>query len=93
MRPAQIRVWSTTNIDYADQEQQDGRSSNDNLSDEESKGEQTPERSKISYYKTIEKESNTVFILKHESDEALDMRVELYQDAETVEFDGLPMEL
>ena len=50
-------------------------------------------RSKISYYKTVQKESNTVFILKHESDEALDMRVELYQDAETVEFDGLPLDL
>ena len=63
------------------------------MADEESKGEPAPARSKISYYKTVQKESNTVFILKHESDEALDMRVELYQDAETVEFDGLPNEL
>ena len=31
--------------------------------------------------------------MKHESDEAQDMRIELYQDEETVEFEGLPMDL
>ena len=52
--------------------------------------EQAQIRSKISYYKTVEKIDSVTFLLKHESDASKDLRIDVVIDEEDIEFDGLP---